>query len=199
MERRNQEIKKGLRLRLCREALQECDRHLPEIVFNTRRRRNAATRQTPAELLLGRNLAHTGERPATNPADLHHRIEAARTNQEAYLPTEPEEGPNPPLVGDMVYTRNHPLSDAVDKWNAGLAPRWVGPFEVVEHLGPETFNIRRPRGKLVKYHISQLKCATTAIYQQAKDDEIPAANDPPDDPDPPQRKRGHARKSISMP
>jgi type IV secretory pathway VirB10-like protein len=74
-----------------------------------------------------------------------------------------------------------------------------GPFEIVERIGPETFNIRRPRGKLVKYHISQLKRATTAIHQQAEDDEIPAANDPPDDPDPPQRRRGRPRKPIPTP
>jgi hypothetical protein len=43
-------------------------------------------------------------------------------------------------------------------------------------------NIRRPRGKLVKYHINQLERAITAIYKQAEDDETPAANDPPDDP-----------------
>jgi hypothetical protein len=101
-ERRNQEVKKGLRLRLGGGAQQKWGRHFPEIVFNTRRRRNAATGQTPAELLLGRNLARPGERPATNPADLQHRIEAARANQETYVTTEPEEGPNPPRLGDLV-------------------------------------------------------------------------------------------------
>jgi hypothetical protein len=114
------------------------------------------------------------------------------------VPTEPEEGPNSPRVGDLVYTRNHPLSDAADKWNPGLTPRWTDPFEVVERLGPETFNTRCPRGKLVKYHISQLKRVTTAIHQQAED-EIPAANNPPDDPDPPQRKRGRPSKPIPTP
>jgi hypothetical protein len=94
---------------------------------------------------------------------------------------------------------NHPLSDAAEKWNAGLVPRWTGPFEVVERLGPETFNIRRPRGKLVKYHISQLKRATTAIHQQAEDEKIPAVNGPPDDLDPPQRKLGRSRKTIPTP
>jgi hypothetical protein len=72
-ERRNQAIKKGLWLRLGGGA-QEWDRHLPAIVFNTRRRRNATTGQRPAELLLGRILARLGERPATNPAGLQHRV-----------------------------------------------------------------------------------------------------------------------------
>jgi hypothetical protein len=80
-----------------------------------------------------------------------------------------------------------------------LAPRWTGRFEIVERLEPETFNIRCPRGKLVKYHISQLKRANTAIHQQAENDEIPAANDSPDDPDLPQRKRGRPRKHIPTP
>jgi hypothetical protein len=38
-----------------------------------------------------------------------------RANQEAYVPTEPEEGPNPPRIGNLLYNRNHPLSDVPDK------------------------------------------------------------------------------------
>jgi hypothetical protein len=81
--RRNQDIK-VLQLRLSRGSQYEWVRHFFESVFDTRRRRNAATGQTPAELLLRRNLTRPGERPATNPANLQHRIEAARANQEIY-------------------------------------------------------------------------------------------------------------------
>jgi hypothetical protein len=38
-------------------------------------------RSSLAELLLGRNLARPGERPTTSPADLQHRVEAARARK----------------------------------------------------------------------------------------------------------------------
>jgi hypothetical protein len=43
------------------------------------------------------------------------KILTDKANEEAYVPTEPEEGPNPPRVGDLVYNRNHPFSEAADK------------------------------------------------------------------------------------
>jgi transposase len=129
VERRNQELKKGLRLRLKGATQQRWDQFVPEIVFNMRRRRNAATGQTPAKLLLGRNLARPGETPESSPLQLPLRIEAAREHQARYGPQRPPRGPDLLHVGDLVYVRNHEVSKAAEKWNAGLAPRWADPAE----------------------------------------------------------------------
>jgi hypothetical protein len=61
--------------------------------------------------------------------------------------------PNPrkdlihPVSATWSTPKNHSLSDAANKWNAGLVPRWTGPFEVAERLGSETFKIRVQEGK----------------------------------------------------
>jgi hypothetical protein len=198
MERRNQEIKKSLRLRLGGGAQDEWDRHLPEIIFNTRRR-NAATGQAPAELLLCKNRARPRERPVTNPADLQHRVETARANQEAHMPTEPEKGPNSPRVGNLVYTKKSLVVRRCQQVECWFSPALDRSFRGRRTLRIGNFQNPCPRGKMVKYHISQLKRANTAIHQQAENDEIPVANDSPDDPDPPQRKRSRPRKPILIP
>ena len=59
-ERRNQEIKKGLRLRLHQGNQRTWDRFLPELLFGLRRRRNAATNVTPSHLF-GKTIARPGE------------------------------------------------------------------------------------------------------------------------------------------
>jgi hypothetical protein len=63
-------LKKGLRLLLKGGTQQRWDQFVPEIVFNMRRRRKAATGQTPAELLLGRNLARPDKTPENCPYQL---------------------------------------------------------------------------------------------------------------------------------
>ncbi|CAB0037208.1 unnamed protein product [Trichogramma brassicae] len=62
-ERRNQEIKTALRLRLADRAHDtwDEDEELPQIMFQLRNRQNAATGQSPAFALLGRNLLRPGE------------------------------------------------------------------------------------------------------------------------------------------
>ena len=60
-ERRNQEIKKGLRLRLQPGNQRTWDQHLPKLLFGLRRRKNAATGSTPSHLLLGKTILLPGE------------------------------------------------------------------------------------------------------------------------------------------
>lgn len=53
IERRNQEIKRGIRLRVDTRDIKTWGKNIPEIMFSIRRRQNAATGQTPSHLLLG--------------------------------------------------------------------------------------------------------------------------------------------------
>jgi hypothetical protein len=60
-ERRNQEIKKLLRVAYQMFPGQPWDRHLAKGLFNIRRRRNAATGQSPSHLLMGYDLRRPGQ------------------------------------------------------------------------------------------------------------------------------------------
>lgn len=60
-------------------------------------------------------------------------------------------------VGDSVFLKNHPLSRAADKFSAKLAPRFRGPFYIVEVLSPVSFLLEDDSGRQTRAHVSQLK------------------------------------------
>ena len=167
-ERRNQEVKKGLRLRLQKENQRIWDLQLPELLFGLRRRRNAATGNSPSYLLLGRNLQLPGEWRLPLPgqpkemmdvaAALQQREFHANTHQREYQ----ERYGNPDILrpryapGDYVYTRNHKLSSTAASHNAGLAPPWVGPYEVLENPSGEVYWIQKEDGAY-KVHGTQVR------------------------------------------
>ncbi|XP_039276247.1 protein NYNRIN-like [Nilaparvata lugens] len=59
-KRRNQELKKGLRIRL-QEHHQEWENQLPSVLFTLRNRQNTATRYSPSQILFGQTLPRPGE------------------------------------------------------------------------------------------------------------------------------------------
>ncbi|KAK9694061.1 hypothetical protein QE152_g33799 [Popillia japonica] len=61
VERRNQEIKKGLRIHLANEDNARWDETLDAVLFNIRSRRNAATGFSPSMALFGRELRRPGD------------------------------------------------------------------------------------------------------------------------------------------
>ena len=61
MERRNQEIKKAIRIHLQGGEPTHWDQALPTALFQIRRLRNAATGTSPSKLLYGRDLPFPGE------------------------------------------------------------------------------------------------------------------------------------------
>lgn len=50
-------------------------------------------------------------------------------------------------IGQKVWRRNFPISDAARYFSAKLAPRFLGPFIVSKRLSPWTYEIRDPDGK----------------------------------------------------
>lgn len=60
-ERRNQEIKKGLRLHLHDQKHRDWDLQLPKILFALRTRKNAVTGVSPSKALLGKTLLYPGD------------------------------------------------------------------------------------------------------------------------------------------
>ncbi|XP_015608279.1 uncharacterized protein K02A2.6-like [Cephus cinctus] len=161
-ERRNQEIKKGLRLRLEQSRHRTWDRYIPEILFNLRRRQNAATGRTPAEVLLGKNLQRPGDWRLRNTHD-HKEEDRQPYQQEAQVQQQRYQKRykgeiKPPTYqpGDWVYLREHPLSNAAEGFNAGFAPRQSGPYQILTHLSGGTFTIAK-RGQAIKVHEKLLR------------------------------------------
>lgn len=62
-------------------------------------------------------------------------------------------------VGQLVWRRNHVLSDATKGFSAKLAPRFVGPFVVEQKLSPWVYRLRTPEGEICpgSWHMKDLK------------------------------------------
>ncbi|KAG8227734.1 hypothetical protein J437_LFUL008572 [Ladona fulva] len=153
MERRNQEIKKGLRLSLENRHL-DWDRHVLAILFSMLWRRNAATSYSPAEVLLGGNIKGPGEwsfqdlpgeantpctaeaAGTTRPREIE-EVSTALTrerNNRNNRKTEETEITLEFSIGDEVLIRNwHLLAEA--RFHAGFAPKWVEPLSIGLHIG----------------------------------------------------------------
>ncbi|GJS60976.1 hypothetical protein Tco_0655760 [Tanacetum coccineum] len=87
------------------------------------------------------------------------RLKAARDRQKSYAnnrrkPLEFE-------VGDQVLLKVSPWKGVVRFGNKGkLAPRYVGPFEILERIGPVAYRLRFPQelsGVHDTFHVSNLK------------------------------------------
>ncbi|XP_063218321.1 uncharacterized protein LOC134528536 [Bacillus rossius redtenbacheri] len=172
-ERRNQDLKVQLRLRLGDDHTQ-WDQHVADALFCTRRRVNAATGRTPAEMVQGNNLPlpgewathgvpHTGEGERERARRLTAMHEAARQRQTNYTQEiTPKTAREPPAVraGDRVYARVHPLSAAPRNYCAGLAPRWRGPYTVQKSLGRTSYLVRLGGRRVRKIHRDDLRLAS---------------------------------------
>ena len=154
-ERRNQEIKKGLRLALLNQDHRTWDQYISPIIFNLRRRLNRITGQTPSYVLLGRTLPRPGEHETY---DVHSqsRFEEVRKSQARNAPVIRTES-DKYKIGDFVYVRDHELSSTRKHFCAGLGPRWIGPFKVVERYNTDVYGILRPPGDVVKVHVNDMR------------------------------------------
>ncbi|XP_063231959.1 uncharacterized protein LOC134536197 [Bacillus rossius redtenbacheri] len=173
-ERRNQDIKAQLRLRLGDDHT-KWDVHLPKILYCLRWRVNAVTGHSPAELVQGENLALPGECRIANTAtedwwgeELRPQIEAmreeAKERQAQFLahktPTTTHT-PVPLTPGQWVYVRQHHLSVGAKNFCAGLAPKWSPPRQILWKTGPSTYAVRTPSGRPAKIHRDDLRLVTT--------------------------------------
>lgn len=141
VERRNQEIKKGLRINLQDKPHNEWAQQLYLVLRDLQTRRNAATGYSPALALLGYKLRIPGDwdlRPgepveAPEHAGRRQRIEYIRERQLTYTRRydggTAEEQYN---VGDPVMIRAHPQSSKKRKIHDGFLPKWLGPYNIRE-------------------------------------------------------------------
>jgi hypothetical protein len=169
-ERRNQEIKKILRIARQMFPNQPWDRRLVKGLFNLRRRRNAATGQTPSHLLLGFDLRGPGEwewddGPVQEPtSDRHQR---ARNQQRRYQERYVQPGPSITQLqpGDLVLVRHHT--------RRGLEPKWVGPVRVIADAHGNCYWVERG-AYAIREHINHLRLAPG---QTTPDDDTPREPD----------------------
>jgi hypothetical protein len=162
VERRNQELKKGLRARLVDGKHSSWDTKLAPILFSIRNRRNEVTGYPPAVLVLGRECKRPGDwaiAPST-----HVRIENLNSERPAreqrVLGTKQTTGGHKDskfCEDDVVYYKSHHLSKAHDGFHAGFAPKWWGPVRLAKKVGKGVFltDQHPPR----KIHVSCLKRA----------------------------------------
>lgn len=150
------------------------DRNLFWLSFAFNTARHDAHKEVPASLVLGfpvrnplsnlwciddllpdankvQDVKETWRRARTNLQISHKRKEARYKASRTSVPF---------AVGDKVWLRNHPKSRADAQVSAKLAPRYKGPYVIVEFLTPVTVRLRDPQsGLLTKAHVGQLKNA----------------------------------------
>lgn len=171
-ERRNQELKTQLRLRVGDDHTTWAE-HLPAALFAVHSRVNAATNKSPAEMMQGRELTLPGEMacfPADNDTTAdsdvqrheHRRTQReVRDHQMRYVAQWCPQSQRRPCVlraGDKVYARSHPQSAQKKDFCAGLARRWTGPHTIIRTSGDTCYIIRIGR-RYSKVHRDDIRLA----------------------------------------
>ena len=146
-ERRNQKIRKGLRLHLQDEEHGKWDFYLPAILLQLRSRRNAATCYTPAQLLLRHDLQRPGNWKIDGPQDQdqpwEQRVTQVTANQYHYKEKCAKADSLTPYVpGTSVYVKTHPLSKGQER-HSGFMARWEGPLRVHRRHSTDIYLIDR--------------------------------------------------------
>lgn len=58
-------------------------------------------------------------------------------------------------LGDLVWRKNYVLSDAAKGFSAKLAPKFSGPFKIIEKLSDRVFKL--DDGSKITWHVKDLK------------------------------------------
>ncbi|GJW37708.1 putative reverse transcriptase domain-containing protein [Tanacetum coccineum] len=122
--------------------------HLPLVEFSYNNSYHSSIRCAPFEALYGRKLVLIKE-----------KLKAARDRQKSYA-----DNRSKPLefeVGDRVMLKVSPWKGVIRFGKKGkLAPRYVGPFKILERIGLVAYRLRLPEelsGLHDTFHVSNLK------------------------------------------
>jgi transposase InsO family protein len=154
-ERRNQELKKLMRILTQEPTPKPWDETIPKGLFNLRKRRNAATGQSPSELLLGFEITRPGQWDMNNQAvqtTAEERQQLAEENLARYRRRYDERNRQPPTyeIGDQVLVRRHTPP--------GLRSRWIGPLSITGITGENCYKIDRGTSETVE-HVDNIRPA----------------------------------------
>ncbi|KAH8234535.1 hypothetical protein KR032_002662, partial [Drosophila birchii] len=154
------------------------DDQLPELMLAFNSSISETTKYCPAQLILGRELRLPGTvfDKATKGSgiqketveDRWKRMEEQRIDLSLRNMIGAEEQQKTrydlrkrewkPKVGDSVLCKTHHLSNAVQKFNAKLAPRYDGPWEVAGFVSPVILTLKNKRTrKIRRAHIGDTK------------------------------------------
>ncbi|GJV80387.1 putative reverse transcriptase domain-containing protein [Tanacetum coccineum] len=151
------------------------DVHLPLVEFSYNNSYHSSMRCAPFEALYGRKCrspilwAEVGEGQLIGPelvqettekiSQIKDRLKAARDRQKSYV--DKRRKPLEFSVGDYVLLKVSPWKGVVHFGKKGkLAPRFVGPFEIIEKVGPVAYRLDLPEelnGVHDTFHVSNLK------------------------------------------
>ncbi|GJT76634.1 putative reverse transcriptase domain-containing protein [Tanacetum coccineum] len=160
------------------------DVHLPLVEFSYNNIYHSSIRCAPFEALYGRKCrslvlwAEIGENSLIGPELVQEttdkvvlikkKFKAARDRQKSYADNRPKSLEFE--VGDRVLLKVSPWKGVIHFGKRGkLAPRYVGPFKILERIGPVAFRLRLPEELSSvhdTFHVSNLKkCLADANLQ----------------------------------
>ncbi|GJW45214.1 putative reverse transcriptase domain-containing protein [Tanacetum coccineum] len=166
------------------------DVHLPLVEFSYNNSYHSSVRCAPFEALYGRKCrspimwAEVGEGQLIGPelvqettekiSQIKDRLKAARDRQKSYA--DKRRKPLEFSVGDYVLLKVSPWKGVVRFRKKGkLAPRFVGPFKIIEKVGPVAYRLDLPKelnGVHDTFHVSNLKKCLADPTLQVPLDEI---------------------------
>nr|GEV44301.1 reverse transcriptase domain-containing protein [Tanacetum cinerariifolium] len=156
------------------------DVHLPLVEFSYNNSYHSSVRCAPFEALYGRNLpimwAEVGEGQETTEkiSQIKDRLKVARDCQKSYA--DKRRKPLEFSVGDYVLLKVSPWKGVVRFGKKGkLAPRFVGPFEIIEKVGSVAYWSDLPEelnGVHDTFHVLNLKKCLADLTLQVPLDEI---------------------------
>ncbi|GKC40556.1 reverse transcriptase domain-containing protein [Tanacetum coccineum] len=166
------------------------DTHLPLVEFSYNNSYHASIKCAPFEALYGRKCrspviwTEVGESQLIGPElvqettekifQIQERLKTARSRQKSYA--DKRRKPLEFKVGDRVLLKVSPWKGVVRFGKKGkLAPRYVGPFEIVECVGPVAYRLKLPQELSYvhdTFHVSNLKKCLAEPDVQVPLDEI---------------------------
>ncbi|GKA89099.1 putative reverse transcriptase domain-containing protein [Tanacetum coccineum] len=166
------------------------DAHLPLVEFSYNNSYHTSIKCAPFEALYGRKCrspviwTEVGESQLIGPeivqemtekiVQIKERLKTARSRQKSYA--DKRRKPLEFQVGDRVLLKVSPWKGVVRFGKKGkLAPRYVGPFEIVERVGPVAYRLKLPQELSCvhdTFHVSNLKKCLAEPDVQVPLDEI---------------------------
>lgn len=163
------------------------DEKLPALQFAYNTANHEANGYTPAYLNLGRELEsptaeNQSDRLAPAPEIIKKQLEEAYELVRVHLARAFEKQKKhydlrrrvwKPKKGNWLWRKTHLLSRKADSFNAKLAPKYSGPYEVRRVISPVIVDLRSKRGKWLRHiHIQDLKSAAEQRNVSKEDEAI---------------------------